>query len=105
MHKREHFSAVLKKGTCRVFFFGGYYFHPDSKEDKMFDDLLMLNLKLMNFVQIDSKNNPEARCHHTTVMRGWDMFVYGGCSISNYLRKVFDDIYKINLSLDSDYIW
>ena len=33
------------------------------------------------------------------------MFVYGGCSISNYLRKVFDDIYKINLSLDSDYIW
>ena len=33
------------------------------------------------------------------------MFVYGGCSISNYLREVFDDIYKINLSLDSEYIW
>ena len=45
MHKREHFSAVLKKFTCRIFFFGGYYFHPDTKEDKMYNDLLMLNLK------------------------------------------------------------
>ena len=71
----------------------------------MFDDLLMLNLKLMNFVKLDTKNNPSARCHHTSVMKGWDMFIFGGCSISNYLRYVFNDVYKINVSLDSDYVW
>ena len=105
MHKREHFSAVLKKFTCRIFFFGGYYFHPDTKEDKMYNDLLMLNLKLMNFVKLKTKNDPEPRCHHSSVMLGWNLFIFGGCSISNYLRNVFNDIYKINVSLDSSYEW
>lgn len=98
---REHFSVCYKEKTCRIYFFGGYYFHPDDKEEKQFNDLWILNLKHMSFEFVKTQNPPKPRCHHTAVMFDWKMYIYGGCQISNYQREVFDDLYEIDLSQEN----
>ena len=50
----------------------------------MFNDLYMLNLKIMDFKKIDAKDSPKGRCHHSAVMFGWHLVIFGGCHISNY---------------------
>ena len=46
----------------------------------------MLNLKIMDFKKIDAKDSPKGRCHHSAVMFGWHLVIFGGCHISNYQR-------------------
>lgn len=31
---REHFTVCHKENTFRLYFFGGYYFHPDDREER-----------------------------------------------------------------------
>lgn len=97
---REHFSVCYKEQTCRIYFFGGYYFHPDYKQEKQFNDLWVLNLKHMSFEMVEAGDPPKPRCHHTAAMFDWKMYIYGGCQINNYQREVFDDLYEIDLSQD-----
>lgn len=60
----------------------------------------MLNLKDMLFEKIPATNPPSPRCHHSAVLFGWNLYVFGGCQINNYKREVFNDLYEIDLSVE-----
>ena len=103
--KKEQFSSAYKKDSFRIYFFGGYYYHPDLKEEKTFNDLSVLHLDLMFIEKLVTKNKPKARLNHSANMFGWKMYIFGGTNIKNYKYETFNDIHKIDLSDHENLIW
>ena len=95
---REHFSATLMKESPRVYFFGGYFFDEDSLRDINYNDLCVLNLKHMAFEKLSTRNNPRERCQHTAAIVEWKFYLFGGCSITDNSREIFDDLFELDLS-------
>ena len=103
--KKEQFSSAYKKDSFSIYFFGGYYYHPDLKEEKTFNDLSVLHLDLMSIETLPTKNKPKPRLNHSANMFNWHMYIFGGTNIKNYKYDVFNDLHKIDLSDHEDLHW
>ncbi len=105
LEKKELFTAVYLEDTERIYFFGGFYFHPDSKKEKNFNDLTVLHLELMLFEKLEAKNSPQPRCHHTANIVRSKMYVFGGCQIDQYKKLFFNDVQVIDLKDHQNLEW
>lgn len=103
--KREMFGLVHKKGTPLVYIFGGYYCSHDLKIEKNFNDFHVLHLDHMTFENLQSKNPPEPRCHHSINIIDTDLYLFGGMQVVAYGKICFNDFYKININDHSELHW
>ena len=64
-------------------FFGGYYCSPDFEYENFFNDIVVLDIEKMHWVEsINIKGPaPRGRYGHAASLIGSNMFVYGGCTI------------------------
>ena len=64
-------------------FYGGYYCSPDFEYENFFDDLVVLDIEKMHWIEkikVEGKV-PKGRYGHTASMIGSFMYVFGGCTI------------------------
>lgn len=95
----EKYTVLRKKDSGRLYFFGGYFCSADDEAEKNFNDLYVLYLNVMKFSKLETidKVVPERRCNHSAAFYGWNMFIFGGCQIQGMSRKIFNDVYFIDL--------
>ena len=63
----------------KLILFGGYYCSPDMEVEKYFNDLYVLNLSLMEWIQPTVEGPaPQERSAHTATFVKGKMYVFGG---------------------------
>lgn len=95
----EKYTVLRKKDSGRLYFFGGYFCSADDEAERNYNDLYVLYLNVMKFskLTLQDKVAPECRCNHSAVFFGWNMFIFGGCQIQGMHRKIFNDVFYIDL--------
>lgn len=97
--ERENYSLAFKKDTARAYLFGGYCSSSEADSDTNFNDLHVFYLNLYKFSKLKAvdRSAPSGRSSHSADLVDWRMHVFGGCQISGVERRLFDELWVIDL--------
>ena len=97
--QRQMFSSAYRKGSGRVYFFGGYFRNLDSDLETNFNDLLVLNCPIMKMItlRLRDKTPPQGRHAHSANFINFQMLVFGGRNLSSGKTQVFFFFFLIDL--------
>lgn len=105
--KRKYFSTASRKGSGRVYFFGGYFLDSKTGAEQNYNNLLMLDVSVLKLSELKMRNkvNPEPRHHHSANMIEYVMYVFGGRQLSNDKVKVFDELLMLDIFDHEKLLW
>jgi N-acetylneuraminic acid mutarotase len=79
-------STLVPYIEDKLVLFGGYYCSPDMEVEHYFNDVYVLNLSIMEWIQPSVEGDlPHARSAHTSNFVKGKMYMFGGITKQQYL--------------------
>lgn len=99
VYRRKGFSSAYRRGSGRIYFFGGVSAHPETGETRYHNDLLVLHVPILKMIELRLKDKVtvEPRQMHSANYIEFQMLVFGGKSGEGEKVRVLDELLSIDL--------
>lgn len=97
--KRRGFASAYRRGSGRIYFFGGYFVDPATQTIQLFADLHVLHVPILKLAELRlrDKSGVIPRHGHSANFIGFQMVVFGGKTGSGKDTRLLDELLVIDM--------